>query len=214
MSTLINNDYIEEKLLAERQASGLDTYDEVWDGVYFMAPDPDLQHQKVVTKLSTLLDIIASIELKGEVFTGCNVSDRDIGWRQNYRRPDIAVYLPGTKAIFHHAHTQGGPDFAVEVCSPKDRTWDKLDFYAEVSTRELLIIDRNPWVITLLRLGEGQLREVGASSLGSRATFASEAIPLSFQLTAGGNGEPEIVVKHTSDERIWHVPVIGPQLNP
>ena len=61
MPTLIHNEYIEEQLLAERQASGLDTYDEVWDGVYFMAPDPDLQHQKVVTKLSSLLDIIANI---------------------------------------------------------------------------------------------------------------------------------------------------------
>lgn len=39
---LIHNDYIEEKLLAERQASGLDTFAEVWDGVYFMASDPDL----------------------------------------------------------------------------------------------------------------------------------------------------------------------------
>ena len=214
MSTLIHNDYIEEKLLAERQASGLDTYDEVWDGVYFMAPDPDLQHQEVVTYLTMLMNIIARIELHGRLFSGCNVSDRATGWRQNYRRPDIAVFLPGTKAILHHAHTEGGPDFAVEVCSPKDRTWDKLDFYAKVNTRELLIIDRNPWVITLLRLKDGELREVGTSSLESQATFESATVPLSFQMVSSENGNPEIAVKHLRDDRIWRVPVVGPNLNP
>jgi len=214
MSTLIHNDYIEEKLLAERQASGLDTFDEVWDGIYFMAPDPDMQHRGVVAYLSMLLNIIARLELHGWVFAGCNVSDRAADWIQNYRRPDIAVYLPGTTAIFHHAHTEGGPDFAVEVCSPKDRSWEKLDFYAKVNTRELLIIDRDPWVVTLLRLQDGELREVGASSLENQRSFESAVIPLSFQLTRAENDSPEIVVKHLRDDRIWRVPVVGPKLNP
>jgi Uma2 family endonuclease len=129
-----------------------------------------------------LMNIIARIELQGRMFSGCNVSDRATDWRQNYRRPDIAVFLPGTKAIVHQAHTQVGPDFVVEVCSPNDRTWEKLDFYAKVGTRELLIIDRNLWIITLQRLEDGKLREVGVSSLDNKGIVASATLPLSFHM--------------------------------
>ena len=32
----------------------------------------------------------------GEAFPGVNVSDRSDDWTQNYREPDVAVFLEGT----------------------------------------------------------------------------------------------------------------------
>ena len=212
MTTLILDEYAEERILAERRANGEDQFDEVWDGVYLMAPDPNLEHQRVVRRLTMILDVIAAVDLQGDVFAGCNVSDRGVGWVENYRRPDIAVFLPGTKAIFHGAHTEGGPDFAIEIVSDNDRTWDKLDFYASVQTRELLIVDRNPWQATLLRLEAGKLKEVGVSTKEGNQELVSQVIPLSFRLI-WRDGNPEIEIRHLHDGRIWHAPAAGPKLS-
>ena len=74
------------------------------------------------------------------IYPGVNISDRD-DWQQNYRIPDIAVYLSGNPAQDRRTHYFGGPDLAVEIVSPNDRTDEKLDFYATVGTRELIVID-------------------------------------------------------------------------
>ena len=35
---------------------------------------------------------------EGVVFAGCNVTDREDDWMQNYRCPDVAVFLKGNPA--------------------------------------------------------------------------------------------------------------------
>ena len=45
----------------------------------------------------------------GDVSPGVNLSDRDDGWEQNYREPDVAVFLHDTKADqLRHALARGG----------------------------------------------------------------------------------------------------------
>jgi Uma2 family endonuclease len=211
MTILVLDPHAERKILAERLASGAGRKDEVWDGVYIMSPDPNIEHQRLVRRLTAVMDVIAAIDLKGDAFAGCNISDRADGWEQNYRCPDIAVYLPGTKARFHTAHVQGGPDFAVEVVSENDRTWEKVDFYARIGTRELLIIDRNPWRLSLLRLEEGSPRNLAAASAQADEALVSAVLPLSFRLM-WRDGNPELEIRHTLDKRIWHAPAAGPSL--
>jgi hypothetical protein len=48
MAIFITDPAIEEHLLAAREASGADRYDEVWEGVHMMAPMPNDEHQLVV----------------------------------------------------------------------------------------------------------------------------------------------------------------------
>ncbi len=103
----------------------------------------------------------------------------------------------------------GGPDFAVEVASKHDRTWDKLDFYAAVQTRELLVIDRDPWKLSLLRLENGQLVAVGVSVLPEGKPITSAVLPVTLKLTPRENLVPMIEVQHQQDGRRWNVdPVI------
>jgi Uma2 family endonuclease len=97
--------------------------------------------------------------------------------------PDVLVFLPDTKAEDCGSHWLGGPDFAVEIVSPGDRTLEKLDFYAKIGTRELLVVDRDPWQLTLYRATDAsKLLPIAISSLTQTAVVKSEIVPLGFSL--------------------------------
>lgn len=202
MTTLVLDTLAEQIILADRRARGLDRYDEVWDGVYVMSPLANNEHQKLALRLASVMDLVIDMELGGTSYCGCNVSDQEHDWKYNYRCPDVAVFLANTSAKDRGAHWQGGPDFAIEVTSTGDKTWDKLDFYAKVGTRELLIVEREPWELILLRLQSGKLCEVGRIGLTSSAELPSEQVPLSFHLMTKDN-RPTIEVKHR-DGRTWY----------
>jgi hypothetical protein len=123
---------------------------------------------------------------QGIVYPGVNVSDREKGWRKNYRCPDVAVVLPGCKAKNCGTHWFGGPDFAVEIISPKDRSREKLPFYSAVGVRELLLLDRQPWSLELFRLQERTLVSFGRSTIQRPIKLASSILPVSFRLLSPG----------------------------
>jgi Uma2 family endonuclease len=209
VTTLILDPFAEAEYLADRRAKGLDRYDEVWDGVYIMSPLPEFYHQEIVSDLNSCLHAALRQQKLGRVVPGCNISDRAKDWKKNYRCPDVVVFLTTTAAKFHGTHWEGGPDFAVEVVSEHDRTWDKIDFYAKVNSRELLIIDRNPWQLTLLRLDGGELVEVGRSTTTDQTVLSSEVIPFSFRLIGRSYG-PAIEIKNLTDGQLSYAPADPP----
>ena len=170
-------------LRAEREAEGLDRWDEVWNGVYLIMPLPNLEHQEIATDLAG--DLRPFVKPGGgRVFAGCNVTDvadPAIDWRTNFRCPDVAAYLPGNPAVDRGSHWYGGPDVAVEIVSRGDRSRQKLAFYARVGVRELLILDRNPWSLELYRLHDGELRSVGTTEPGGEA-LTTETVRLRWSL--------------------------------
>jgi Uma2 family endonuclease len=193
-----------ERLKAERQALGLDRYDEVWEGVYVMNPLPNNEHQRLDTRLTIIFGNVIDPPGLGEVFQGVNVSDRNDGWVNNYREPDVAVFLKGTRAIDRGTHWEGGPDFLVETLSPGDSAREKLPFYAQIGVREVLLIDREPWALELYRRQEGQLALAGQSTLGRPEQLSSTVLPLSFRLIPGDE-RPRIEVSHHDGVQRWVV---------
>ena len=115
MPTLILDALLEERLLAERAASGADRFDEVWEGIYMMAPMPNDEHQQIVNRLAAIFQEVIDWPGLGHVRPGINVSDRKENWTDNYRVPDVAVFLESGTAENCDAFWFGGPDFAVEV---------------------------------------------------------------------------------------------------
>jgi Uma2 family endonuclease len=204
MALLVTDPSLEERLIAERQASGGDRFDEVWEGTYVMAPLPNDEHQEIQTSLATIFKIVVDWPGAGLVRAGVNVSDRDEGWEHNYRCPDVVVFMKGTSARNCDIHWVGGPDFAVEVRSPGDRTRDKLPFYASVNVRELLIVERRPWSVELYRLTSGALAPVGLSTADAAVTLNSEVLPLSFRLIPA-SPRPTIEVAHRETKQLWSV---------
>ncbi len=203
MTTLILDEYAEERVLAERRANGHDPFDEVWDGIYIMSPIANNEHQFVASELSA---VIREITRGGgtKVFAACNVSDREVNWEENYRCPDVAVYFPANAARDQHTDWFGGPDFAVEIVSKKDRSWDKLDFYASVNTRELLSIDRDPWKLSLLRLVEAKLVVIEISTTEAHEPVYSEVLGVALNLVQRVSKKPLIEIRH-ADGRVWTV---------
>lgn len=207
MVALITDPQLQADLIAQRRASGADRYDEVWEGVYVMSPLADLEHQELATRLTKIL-LSVTDEQRDKVFAGCNVSDRRKNWTKNFRCPDAAVFLQGTTAVHCKTHWCGGPDFAVEIISPDDQTLDKLPFYAKVGTRELLVIDRDPWELTLYHLTEGCLIEAGRSTVANTQPLSSKVLPLTWRLV-NDEGRPAIEIVHADGVQRWLVPSGG-----
>jgi Uma2 family endonuclease len=204
MATVVMDRSLAEHLQQERITSGADRWDEVWEGTYMMAPLPNTEHQQIVNRFASILEDTVGWNDETIVLPGTNVSDRRKDWKYNYRCPDVVVYLPGTNAKNFDTHWYGGPDFAVEVVSPDDMVRDKLVFYAKVGMRELLIVDRDPWSLELLRLKGKKLTLVDVASVKKKSALRSAVLPLSFRLKTGKH-RPVIEVVRTTDGRTWNV---------
>jgi Uma2 family endonuclease len=204
MATLVQDFDLSRELIAERRRLGHDRFDEVWEGVYVMNPLPDNQHQELLGRLAYLLQTVVGESELGKVLPGANVSDREHGWKKNYRCPDVVVFLNDSKAVNCDTFWFGGPDFAVEIVSPGDRSREKLDFYAKVGTRELLLVDRKPWSLELYRHDGEKLVLTGKSTLAKRDWLTSDVVPLKWRLVAG-KSRPEIEAVHRTSRKKWRL---------
>jgi len=182
MAALVCDPNEVQDLIKRRQETGADRYDEVWEGLYVMSPLADPEHQWLVGELFGILRSLISETGLGQVYPGANVTDCADDWRQNYRCPDVVVVLKGSEARCRiiGAAFLGGPDFLIEVRSPEDKTFEKLDFYATIGVRELLVVDRDTRAVTLFRLESGRLTQTSPCD----GWLESEVVGLSFRTTA------------------------------
>lgn len=144
-----------EELIERRRALGQDTFDEVWDGDYHMAPGPSAGHGRVDDELTVLLRPLAT--RAGLVRTGAF----NLGSPSDYRVPDGG---------FHRGEPQGlflpSAAVVVEIVSPGDETFAKLPFYAEHGVEEAVIADAATRQVRLWQRGtDGRLAETGRSDL-------------------------------------------------
>lgn len=204
MAALLLDAGLEKSLREQRRISGADRYDEVWEGVYRMSPSPNNEHQTIVSEFDAIFRMEIGWQGRGDVHPGTNVSDRESNWEQNYRVPDVAVFLKEGRARNCGAFWQGGPDFLVEIVSPYDDTREKIPFYAKIGTREMLIIDRDPWMLELLRLHEEELKSDGRSNVSNQCTLVSQVVPFCFRLVAGVP-RPRIEVASTENSKTWTI---------
>ena len=213
MATIIRDTELEQRLQAERAACGADRYDEVWEGVYVMSSMPNDEHQMIVNELTSILQDLIGWPGLGHVRPGVNVSDRTEGWQANYRVPDVAVFLNQTKAKNHSSFWFGGPDLAIEVVSPNDQTLDKVDFYAAVATRELLVIHRDPWQLALYCLTSQGLQVQTSATAENGLAVVCETVASSAHCSTVKIGQTcksliQRVVAVGRYERKEHVPAV------
>lgn len=206
MAALTQDLFLEADVIEERRTRGLDHFDEVWEGTYVMAPMANNQHQRIVNELATISTVNVDWQRLGQTFPGVNVSDRRVDWTDNYRVPDLAVFMNDTAAENHDTFWYGGPDFAVEIVSRGEQPLDKVSFYASVGTRELLVIQCDSWKLQLFRGNDARLELVGVSDLESMQTLRSEVLPLNWQLVRDQEGEA-LIVTHQARDQHWRVRV-------
>jgi Uma2 family endonuclease len=132
--------HVTDAELTHRRSTGLDRWDEVWDGVLHMTPAPSLEHQRILDECIIFLGRHLAVAGRGVLRSGINVF-KDV---TDYRIPDLTFVATGREHLFHHDGVRGGgPDAVIEIRSPEDETYDKLPFYAALGTREVIVINRD-----------------------------------------------------------------------
>ncbi len=188
-----------------KHTQGTDSYDESWDGVTVAMPLANNLHQELVQLLCFVFQSLYGLNAGHRINPGVNVSDRVEGWQQNYRIPDVAFFMKATNSIDCGTHWCGGPDFLVEIISSAgDPAREKLPFYASVNSREVLIIDREPWQLELYQIHDGIVGAASTSTVSQPDVLTSSVLPVSFRMVDGPM-RPKIEVVHTATGANWRI---------
>lgn len=135
-------------LIDRRRALGLDGHDELWNGEYHVAPASSSRHGAAQAAVLALLrDHAADPRLV--------VGPFNLGTASNYRVPDGGLLRNG--ATGRYVATAA---LVVEVISPDDESYAKLDHYAQHGVTELIYLSPEQNDVQLRRLTAGTYRSV------------------------------------------------------
>lgn len=129
-------------ILAWRRRTGADHYDEMWEGVLHMNPQPSPGHQEFEGALETYLRIYWARPRSARIMHNVAVAPVG-GWPKSYRAPDLALIAPDRFSIRRKTHLEGPPSVVIEIRSPNDESYEKLAFYEALGVPEVWIIDRD-----------------------------------------------------------------------
>lgn len=143
------------ELLGARRRSGLDRFDEVWEGVYHMVPGPSGAHSLVEWQLAELLRPLAEpagLHAGGQF----NLGEGEL----DFRVPDGGIHRKPPSGVW-----QSTAALVLEIVSPNDESWEKLPFYAAHHVDEVLIVDPQERSVSWLALSNGEYQRVEQSEL-------------------------------------------------
>ncbi|MGA2797482.1 MAG: Uma2 family endonuclease [Thermoguttaceae bacterium] len=202
MTTMVLDRNLEQRVLEERRAWGADKFDEVWEGIYMMTPLANFEHQSLAGKFCAILNELLGWQGLAEVLPGVNLAATTGEWTEDFRCPDVAVFLRDTQAKNCDTHWRGAADFLIEITSPGDRTHEKIAFYNQIGVHEVLIVNRETWTLELYQRKDNQLQKTAESRLPESATLVSLKVPLAFRLQPGEK-RPLIEVNHSAGNQQW-----------
>jgi Uma2 family endonuclease len=142
-------------LLAWRKQTGADRWDEMWEGVLHMAPSPNLEHQDLEGAIEAYLRAQWTPLPGNRVYHNINVASVG-GWPHDYRIPDLALITSPPLGVDRREYFEGAPHVVVEIRSPGDESYEKLEFYARIGVPEVWIIDRDSKACEILVLNGGK----------------------------------------------------------
>jgi Uma2 family endonuclease len=184
---------VPEHILEWRRRTGADRYDEMWEGVLHMAPVPNREHQDFAFALAMWLRLNWANPNGCRVHLEINIAEKGT-WPDNYRIPDLVLLTPARFHIDRNEYFDGGPDAVVEIHSPGDEAYEKLDFYAKVGVREVWIIERDTKQPEIYELVGDEYRSLDA---GADGWLTSKITDTALRRTV--SGELEIRVANRAD---------------
>ena len=168
---------VPQALLEERRARGADRWDEMWEGELHMVPPPSELHQAVgIAMILALAPLAEERGLVARYETGLFRPDVD----DDYKVPD-QVYAPPERRSARGF--EGAASLVVEILSPNDETYQKLDWYADVGVGEVLVIEPETRRVELFANRDGRMAPVEPAvieCLGVRAETVDGALRLTW----------------------------------
>ena len=128
---------------------------EIIEGEHYVTPSPSTRHQRILLKLSHLLQSYLDTHPIGEIF----IARFDVLLSEfNVFEPDL-IYISKERAHqLNEKNLQGAPDLAVEILSPSTKKRDqrlKRDVYQRTGVQEYWLIDPDADVVeVLVRAGD------------------------------------------------------------
>lgn len=171
---------VPQALLDERRRKGLDKSDEMWHGELHMVPPPSADHQAVGVELFLILGPLAK-QLGLDPWydpTGLFRPGTDNDWRV----PDQMYAHPSCRS---KRGVEGAAALVVEILSPPDETYEKLDWYASVGVGEVLVVDPATKRVELYANRDGRMEPVEPvvviRALGVRAETVDGTLRLAWE---------------------------------
>ena len=147
---------VNDEELARRRLTGIDRFDEMWEGVLHMAPAPMYEHQRMVAELDRFLGPLCQHHGRGVLAVQINVFN-EASAPPDYRIPDLTFVAAGREHVIARDGVRGGgPDAVIEVRSPEDETYDKFPFFAQLGVREVIVVHRDTKQLEIYRLAGSQ----------------------------------------------------------
>lgn len=137
---------------------------EVIAGELYVTPSPTSIHQRVVARLTAMIEVFSQEHGLGTLFSApydVILGDGD------YLEPDLMFVRRERDAIVKDHATVGAPDLVVEVLSPSTAGRDrglKRERYAAYGVPEYWIVDTKVKQVDVYRLSGGDLRRVEAAT--------------------------------------------------
>ena len=149
---------------------------DIVDGVMTMAPAPSVTHQRILLRLTRLLDQFVSERQLGEVlFAPVDVIIQREPLRT--RQPDL-LFVSNEHTSILGDQVEGAPDLVVEILSPSNTRFDleaKLSDYATLGVSECWLVSPEARSVEILGLTEGSWVRLGISGLGEQVR--SQVLP-------------------------------------
>jgi Uma2 family endonuclease len=168
-----------DEMLAELPETNLPV--ELWDGEIIMSPTPTPSHQRIVLRLTRLMDDFVREKKAGTVF----VSPLDVVLSPHrVVQPDL-FFISNDNSDIIQDRIRGVPDLAVEVISQgtwkRDRV-EKKALYEQCGIAEYWIVDPESRSIEVFALTKGvyQLHSRAADS-----TVAKSKLLVGFKISFG-----------------------------
>jgi len=124
---------------------------EIIEGEHYVSPSPSARHQRILLKLSHLMQGHLEAHPFGEVF----FAPFDVLLSEfNVLVPDL-IYLSNERShLLTSKNLQGAPDLTVEILSPSSRSRDtrlKRDVYERTGVAEYWVVDPDRDVVDVYR---------------------------------------------------------------
>lgn len=153
-TVVLGHEPVVEAWLEQRRALGQDGRDEVWEGVYHVAPH---EHGRNGAVAMQLVLVLAGCARAAGLLPGGSFN---LGEPGDFRVPDLGFHRGSPDALYFATAA-----LLVEVLSPDDETFQKFDFYARHDVDELWVVDPLERTVRMWVLRDGAYEQVDASAL-------------------------------------------------